>query len=254
MGCVFAELCGEVFHRLPVQVEEDMLQEYERQWTAIEATGRKSWPASVRQVIGSIGEFLLDDCLAVDPRDRPSASQAANHMYLHPERLGLGGTVEGDRLAERGFVPLVAPESFRGTRHDWNVLAGNVGVETVEWLRGDFANKEHLKVDFEASRGDAKSEAGLKYILAGKMVEEPASLTMCTLSIAKVLPLPRLRAFWASFKAVPHTHLRAHETGRNLVCRLLLEKKKRNSYANFCLNKKTKYTRNIHTSRTPTLT
>ncbi len=25
---------------------------------------------------------------------------------------------------------------------------------------------------------------------------------------------------------VPHTHLRAHETGRNLVCRLLLEKKK----------------------------
>jgi hypothetical protein len=202
VGCVFAELCGEVFHRLPVQTEEVMLQEYERQWTAIEATGRKSWPASVRLVIGSIGEFLLDACLAVDPRDRPSASQAANHMYLHPERLGLGGTVEGDRLAERGFVPLVAPKSFRGTRHDWNVLAGNVGVETVEWLRRDFANKEHLKVDFEAARGDAKSEAGLKYILAGKMVEEPASMSMCTLSIAKVLPLPRLRAFWAAFKGV----------------------------------------------------
>ena len=27
---------------------------------------------------------------------------------------------------------------------------------------------------------------------------------------------------------VSYTHLRAHETGRNLVCRLLLEKKKRN--------------------------
>ena len=27
--------------------------------------------------------------------------------------------------------------------------------------------------------------------------------------------------------AVSYTHLRAHETGRNLVCRLLLEKKKR---------------------------
>ena len=26
--------------------------------------------------------------------------------------------------------------------------------------------------------------------------------------------------------AVSYTHLRAHETGRNLVCRLLLEKKK----------------------------
>ena len=30
-------------------------------------------------------------------------------------------------------------------------------------------------------------------------------------------------------KAVSYTHLRAHETGRNLVCRLLLEKKKKNT-------------------------
>ena len=28
------------------------------------------------------------------------------------------------------------------------------------------------------------------------------------------------------FRPVSYTHLRAHETGRNLVCRLLLEKKK----------------------------
>ena len=31
-----------------------------------------------------------------------------------------------------------------------------------------------------------------------------------------------------SVLAVSYTHLRAHETGRNLVCRLLLEKKKQN--------------------------
>ncbi|CZS11650.1 hypothetical protein CDFC105_93863 [Clostridioides difficile] len=29
-----------------------------------------------------------------------------------------------------------------------------------------------------------------------------------------------------SMVTVSYTHLRAHETGRNLVCRLLLEKKK----------------------------
>ena len=28
------------------------------------------------------------------------------------------------------------------------------------------------------------------------------------------------------YRPVSYTHLRAHETGRNLVCRLLLEKKK----------------------------
>ena len=30
-----------------------------------------------------------------------------------------------------------------------------------------------------------------------------------------------------TFLTVSYTHLRAHETGRNLVCRLLLEKKKK---------------------------
>ena len=30
-----------------------------------------------------------------------------------------------------------------------------------------------------------------------------------------------------ALKPVSYTHLRAHETGRNLVCRLLLEKKKK---------------------------
>ena len=33
----------------------------------------------------------------------------------------------------------------------------------------------------------------------------------------------------ANVIAVSYTHLRAHETGRNLVCRLLLEKKKTNN-------------------------
>eukprot|EP01017_Pseudomicrothorax_dubius_P002450 TRINITY_DN10076_c0_g1_i3.p1 TRINITY_DN10076_c0_g1~~TRINITY_DN10076_c0_g1_i3.p1 ORF type:complete len:140 (-),score=20.14 TRINITY_DN10076_c0_g1_i3:20-439(-) len=32
-----------------------------------------------------------------------------------------------------------------------------------------------------------------------------------------------------SMKSVSYTHLRAHETGRNLVCRLLLEKKNSNT-------------------------
>ena len=36
-----------------------------------------------------------------------------------------------------------------------------------------------------------------------------------------------------------YTHLRAHETGRNLVCRLLLEKKKRKaeSKRDICINR-----------------
>src|SRR5678810_155559 len=33
--------------------------------------------------------------------------------------------------------------------------------------------------------------------------------------------------WWDNAEPVSYTHLRAHETGRNLVCRLLLEKKKK---------------------------
>src|SRR5674476_1486037 len=41
--------------------------------------------------------------------------------------------------------------------------------------------------------------------------------------------LNRVPSVFGSFSQTPvsYTHLRAHETGRNLVCRLLLEKKKR---------------------------
>ena len=44
-------------------------------------------------------------------------------------------------------------------------------------------------------------------------------------------PLDTTRLWWIfgvmAIYTVSYTHLRAHETGRNLVCRLLLEKKKK---------------------------
>ena len=43
---------------------------------------------------------------------------------------------------------------------------------------------------------------------------------------------------------VSYTHLRAHETGRNLVCRLLLEKKKKQE------NKKNQSQYNYNTKKT----
>ena len=39
-------------------------------------------------------------------------------------------------------------------------------------------------------------------------------------------PLEYVRLYLDGNMPVSYTHLRAHETGRNLVCRLLLEKKK----------------------------
>ena len=41
-----------------------------------------------------------------------------------------------------------------------------------------------------------------------------------------VIVIP-MAAYFIGTMTVSYTHLRAHETGRNLVCRLLLEKKKK---------------------------
>ena len=52
------------------------------------------------------------------------------------------------------------------------------------------------------------------------------------LSGLALLPIQQKRSFYhlkdllLGVDSVSYTHLRAHETGRNLVCRLLLEKKK----------------------------
>ena len=48
----------------------------------------------------------------------------------------------------------------------------------------------------------------------------------------------RADASGAPSAPVSYTHLRAHETGRNLVCRLLLEKKKKKTTDVFCLKDK----------------
>ena len=52
---------------------------------------------------------------------------------------------------------------------------------------------------------------------------------LCGVNTAKlpVLKEKEKAALLRAVRTVSYTHLRAHETGRNLVCRLLLEKKKK---------------------------
>ena len=50
---------------------------------------------------------------------------------------------------------------------------------------------------------------------------------ICVLGILTMAMSILLISGGVDLSAVSYTHLRAHETGRNLVCRLLLEKKKK---------------------------
>ena len=50
---------------------------------------------------------------------------------------------------------------------------------------------------------------------------------ICAILLYYVYTLFRIGSLLIYIFPVSYTHLRAHETGRNLVCRLLLEKKKK---------------------------
>ena len=154
------------------------------------------WPADVRRCLGSAGIALLARMLAWTPPQRPRAEDIGNDSFVAPWRFPLYCT----RALRNSF--------YQGQRHPWNVCMGIVAVEVLEWLREDSAltpgSPEFLKlaVDFNAKRKDAKSEENRKCILAGSLGEACGTNSMCGLSIARALPVPRLQAWRAAFLAV----------------------------------------------------
>ena len=63
------------------------------------------------------------------------------------------------------------------------------------------------------------------------MVFCPSDVPWASATSDPVNAWPRLNPFSLYLRAVSYTHLRAHETVLDLVCRLLLEKKKDTSVA-----------------------
>src|SRR5674476_428710 len=73
-----------------------------------------------------------------------------------------------------------------------------------------------------------EQEAGQPLLARGTDHEIRIRLTLRVEVLGDVVDLEGCCDFFQRLAPVSYTHLRAHETGRNLVCRLLLEKKKQN--------------------------
>ena len=76
---------------------------------------------------------------------------------------------------------------------------------------------------------DAITQTKRPSVLGGAMIIAGTAVGAGMFSI----PVMTAGVWFTGSVPVSYTHLRAHETGRNLVCRLLLEKKKA-----FCLKTK----------------
>src|SRR5665213_3691084 len=148
-----------------------------------------------------------DDMNRVGELCRKAGLQFAYHNHAF-EFAGKPGERPIDIFHDRLDKKLVALEMDVF----WVSVAGNDPVEMMKQWKGR-VQLLHLK--------DKNKETPVQYSesVPRTAFQEVGSGVLDFPAILKAAPA-------AGVKPVSYTHLRAHETGRNLVCRLLLEKKK----------------------------
>lgn len=223
-GLVVLEACGADFHKPPPGQERwvglDVWQALVFQlgspvgaaaaalatmpsWSDVELlqpSGAAPWPSQARKLLGSAGLELVEALLQWDPRLRPPATAVRSSAFLASDGLVLAGAAEGGDLCLRG------QPSWRGARHDWNILSGSLSMEVLQWLRSEPALQPGteewagLGLDFKASTARVKTEFGRKFIMAGSLGSSCGTSAMCNLSLSEPLPLGRFQAWFRAFR------------------------------------------------------
>ena len=134
----------------------------------------------------------------------------------NPEALALFGVAENDHVKTTEFM-VMTPVVRIGEEL---VFSFAVAAENEAQVRLEYA-VDYVKAKGKRSRKNYKiSELTLK---AGEKRTYVRKQRFADTSVRKHYPGRHA----VTLIAVSYTHLRAHETGRNIVCRLLLEKKKK---------------------------
>jgi hypothetical protein len=212
LGLVLAEMSGEVFHRTTVTgasvVDQDrygqaLIAQFGRppvtndhgwrRWAAAADSPAKTWPQQLCHLLGVDGVALLDGLVQMLPERRPTAAKALENLFFHPYAF-----------------PLVGGPRLPGTRHQWNLHAGQVEADTLRWLQLDLAHTtlDELGVVWEGRGVNFKTEFEKKFILAGWVGHHPVCKSMCKLSLASPLPLPRVTAWFEAWKLENRDSLR----------------------------------------------
>ncbi len=155
---------------------------------------KKEWPDHVWQSLGPRGVDLLNQLLLFWPSRRISVTAAIAHEYFVHRLMSLGGCAlaAGTGSSQAGsqsssssilvdgqlrgigsdpvdLQPYTAQRRacFRGRRHEWNIIEGQLEPELLEWVQDDpdlagFLSKEAA---FAAGLGKSKKELSKQGIL-----------------------------------------------------------------------------------------
>ena len=149
LGLVLAEVGGELFHKqnmgtqTATQIGQLMaymwrlgtpsatsLTSLPLWWAQMPSFRGQHWQKGFRDLFGGPGVDFVERLLEWCPEKRLPIGASCRHAFLNPARFELGGQI-------RGFES--AAGTWKGQRHDWNILCGNVGADVLRWLRSDDA-------------------------------------------------------------------------------------------------------------------
>ena len=106
-------------------------------------------------------------------------------------------------------------------------------IENIEELINAvqyFIDGQREVVDSKSSLSEFLEDVALISDLDKDSNKSEPKVSLMTIHLAKGLEFSNV--YIVGLEAVSYTHLRAHETKANLVCRLLLEKKKKQDFNN----------------------
>ena len=216
-------------------------------WQAFEAPAEarqlRFWPTSTKATLGMDGQELVGHMLQYSSRRRITVQAALNHVFFTPDVFPLCGVLAsrvGLRPTESPSLGACLPQGdkhtpteikdlqlrpacdgditlFTGSRHSWNMRAGQLSGEVLQWLLADpcfrkgSPQNEILQAVLdgrETRRG--KVEEGRKVIVSGH-VGSSCTSSMCNLSLDQPIPSATVVTWLKAFRKVNEKPLLALE-------------------------------------------
>eukprot|EP01015_Nassula_variabilis_P025207 TRINITY_DN488_c0_g1_i23.p1 TRINITY_DN488_c0_g1~~TRINITY_DN488_c0_g1_i23.p1 ORF type:complete len:558 (+),score=114.53 TRINITY_DN488_c0_g1_i23:107-1780(+) len=178
--------------------------------------GQINFEVEKQQNINPLGIDLVKKMLEKDPKKRLSAQEALQHEFFQVSKKSSKFNSEPVSKVLQLIVEEKNNQLNEQALHDIGSTNSHLSP-LLQTKRNNQKKEQSLTsiVNLQLVKGDSNEEPACEYI---QNEQEMADKVQA-----------RTSDYQATYRTVSYTHLRAHETGRNLVCRLLLEKKKTQS-------------------------
>lgn len=95
-----------------------------------------AWSKAIREALGENGADFLDGLLRWEAAHRWTPAMALHAKFFFPEAMALTGR-PADMAPSITAMGLPGEREHAGARHHWNMLAGCIDPDVLQWLRAE---------------------------------------------------------------------------------------------------------------------